>query len=96
MRGRRPGLIVFAVDELRPPLTERLPARRQLFLDVLVAVLLAAASSAEIAVSNRASPAGPGWTVVRYLAVAAACGALPFRRRFAAPVLASSPSPSRC
>ena len=75
------------MDELRPPLTERLPARRQLFLDVLVAVLLAAASSAEIAVSNRASPAGPGWTVVRYLAVAAACGALPFRRRFAAPVL---------
>ena len=87
MRGRRPGLIVIAVDELRPPLTERLPARRQLFLDVLVAVLLAAASSAQIAVSDRASPAGPGWTVVRYLAVAAACGALPFRRRFAAPVL---------
>ena len=45
------------------------------------------ASSAEIAGSDRASPAAPGWTVVRYLAVAAACGALPFRRRFAAPVL---------
>jgi signal transduction histidine kinase len=87
MRGRRPGLIVVAVDELRSPLTERLPARRQLFLDVGVAALLAAASSAQLAVSDRASPAGPGWTVARYLAVAAACGALPFRRRFAAPVL---------
>ena len=75
------------MDELRPPFTERLPARRQLFLDVLVAALLAAASSAEIAGSDRVSPAAPGWTVVRYLAVAAACGALPFRRRFAAPVL---------
>lgn len=56
-------------------------------LDVLVAVLLAAASSAEIAGSHRASPVGSGWIVVRYLAVAAACGALPFRRRYAAPVL---------
>jgi len=87
MRGRRPGLIVVAVDELRPPLTERLPARRTLFLDVLVAALLAAASSAQIAGSDQASPAGSGWIVVRYLAVAAACGVLPFRRRFAAPVL---------
>jgi signal transduction histidine kinase len=87
MRGRRPGFIVGAVDELRPPLTERLPARRQLFLDVGVAVLLAAASSAQIALGNRASPAAPDWTAVRYLAVAAACGALPFRRRLAAPVL---------
>src|SRR5579863_3134306 len=81
------GLIVMAVDELRPPLTERLLARRQLFLDVGVAVLLAAASSAQIAVSDQASPAGPGWTVARYLAVSAACGALPFRSRFPAPVL---------
>jgi signal transduction histidine kinase len=87
MRTRRPGLIVVAVDELRPPLTERLPAGRRLFLDVAVAVLLAAASAAEIAASHQASPAGPGWTVARYLAVVVACGALPFRRRFAAPVL---------
>ena len=77
----------MAVDESRPPLTQRLLARRQLFLDVGVAALLAAASSAQIAVSDRASPAGPGWTVARYLAVSAACGALPFRTRFAAPVL---------
>lgn len=75
------------MDELRPPLTERLPARRRLFLDVLMAALLAAALGAEIAVSNRALPAGPGWTVLRYLAVVAACGALPFRHRFAVPVL---------
>jgi signal transduction histidine kinase len=87
MRGRRPGLIVVAVDELRPPLTERLPVRWRLFPDVLLAVLLAAASAAEIAVSHRASPAAFGWTVVRYLAVAAACGAVPLRRRFATPVL---------
>jgi signal transduction histidine kinase len=77
----------MAVDELRPPLTERRLARRQLFLDVGVAVLLAAASSAQIAVSDRAAPAGPGWTVARYLAVAAACGTLPFRTRLPAPVL---------
>jgi signal transduction histidine kinase len=75
------------MDELHPPLTERLPARRQLFLDAGVAVLLAAASSVQIAVSDQTSPTGPGWTVARYLAVAAACGALPFRRRFAALVL---------
>lgn len=50
-------------------------------------MLLAAASSAQIAVSDGVPPAGLGWTVVRYLAVLAACGALPFRRRFAAPVL---------
>jgi signal transduction histidine kinase len=87
MRSRRPGLIVGPVDELRPPLTERPPARRQLYLDVALAVLLAAASSAQIAFGNRGVPVGAGWTVVRYLAVAAACGALPFRRRFAVPVL---------
>lgn len=75
------------MDELRPPLTERLPVRWRLFLDVLVAVLLAAASAAQLAASHPAPPAAPGWTVVRYLAVVAACGALPFRRRFAAPVL---------
>jgi signal transduction histidine kinase len=88
MRARRPGLIVVAVDELRPPLTERLPVRRPLFLDVVVAVVLAAGSIAEIAAGHQVSPVGPGWTVVRYLAVVAACGALPFRRRFPAPVLA--------
>jgi signal transduction histidine kinase len=86
MRGRRPGLIVVAVDELRPPLTERFPVRWRLFLDVGVAVLLAVASAGQIAASHPV-PAGPGWTAVRYLAVAAACGALLFRRRFAAPVL---------
>jgi signal transduction histidine kinase len=75
------------VEELRPPLTERLPLRRRLFLEVVVAVLLAAASSAQIAASHLGLPAGPGWTVVRYVAVGVACGALPFRRRFAAPVL---------
>jgi signal transduction histidine kinase len=75
------------VDELRTPLTEPLPARRRLYLDIGVAVLLAAASSAQIAGVHRTSPAGSGWTMVRYLAVAAACGALPFRRRFAVPVL---------
>jgi hypothetical protein len=75
------------VEELRPPLTERLPLRRRLLLEVVVAVLLAAASSAQIAASHQGLPAGPGWTVVRYVAVAVACGALPFRRRFTAPVL---------
>ena len=87
MRSPRPGLIVGAVDELHSPLTERPPARRQLFLDVAMAALLAAASSAQIAFGNRGVATGPGWTMVRYLAVAAACGALPFRRRFVAPVL---------
>ncbi|HEV2253786.1 MAG TPA: histidine kinase [Streptosporangiaceae bacterium] len=75
------------MDELRLPFTERLPVRWRLFLDVLVAVLLAAASAAQLAASHPAPPAAPGWTAVRYLAVVAACGALPFRRRFAAPVL---------
>ena len=75
------------MDKARPPLTERLPGRRQLLPDVAVAVLLAAVSGAEIAVSHQVSPAGPGWTAVRCLAVAAACGALPFRSRFPVAVL---------
>src|SRR5580658_10407183 len=32
-------------------------------------------------------PAGQAWVVVRYLAVALACGSLPFRRRFPMAVL---------
>jgi signal transduction histidine kinase len=87
MRGQRPGLIVVAVDELRPPLTERPPGRRQLVLDIGMAVLLAAASAAQIAFGRQASFATPAWTAVRCLAVAAACGALPLRRRFPTPVL---------
>jgi signal transduction histidine kinase len=75
------------VEELRPPLTERPPGRRQIVLDILVAVLLAAASAAQIAFDHQASFATPAWTAVRYLAVAAACGALPLRRRFPKPVL---------
>jgi signal transduction histidine kinase len=88
MRGLRPGFIVVAVDELSAPRTEWLPVRRPLLLDVVVAAVLAAGSIAQIAAGHQASPAGPGWTVMRYLAVVAACGALPFRHRFPAPVLA--------
>ncbi len=75
------------MDELHLPFTERLSTRRQLVLDVVLAALLAAASSAQIAAGGLMVPAGSGWTVLRYLAVAAACGSLPFRRRFPGPVL---------
>ncbi len=75
------------MNELRLPFTERLSTRRRLVLDVLLAALLAAASSAQVAADHQMLPVGPGWMVLRYLAVAAACGSLPFRRRFAVPVL---------
>jgi signal transduction histidine kinase len=75
------------MEELRLPLTERLSAPRLLVLDVVLAALLAAASSAQIAAGGLTLPAGSGWIVLRYLAVAAACGSLPFRRRFPGPVL---------
>ncbi len=81
------GLWSSVMDELRLPLAERLSTRRRLVLDGVLAALLAAASSAQIAASGLMLPAGSGWIVLRYLAVAAACGSLPFRRRFPGPVL---------
>ncbi len=64
-----------------------IPARRLVQLDAALAVLLLLATLRTI---NRHSsaPIGVGWDVVRCTAAGAACGALLFRRRYPAVVLA--------
>ncbi len=74
------------MDDLRLPITERLSARQWTGVDVVLAAVLAAASVFSVALVGGTTPAG-SWTVVRYLAVVAACGSLLFRRRFPLVVL---------
>ena len=83
--GRR-ALSSLVMDDLRLPITERLSARQWTGVDVVLAAVLAAASVFSVALVGGTTPAG-SWTVVRYLAVAAACGSLLFRRRFPLVVL---------
>lgn len=75
------------MNDLRVPFAERLSARQWVLVDVVVALLAWAALLGAIRVNGPGTPAGLGWTVVRYLAVGAACASLPFRRRFPVAVL---------
>ncbi len=75
------------MEDLRLPLAQRLSFRQWVILDVVVALLLAFASAKDVAFSPHRVPAGDGWVVLQCIAVGAACGSLPFRRRFPMPVL---------
>ncbi len=75
------------MEKLRQPLAERLSPRQWVILDVGVATLLAFASVKAVAFSPHRVPAGDSWVVLQYAAAGAACGSLPFRRRFPIPVL---------
>jgi signal transduction histidine kinase len=70
------------MDDPQVPFAEPLPARQWALVDVVAAVLTGLLWAATIAVSGPATPAGPGWTVARYLAAGAACASLMFRWRF--------------
>jgi signal transduction histidine kinase len=69
------------------PLAERLSARQWILVDIVVAVLVYAASAGEILGGGPAAPSGAGWIAARALAVGVACASLPFRRRFPIVVL---------
>ncbi|MDA8286653.1 MAG: hypothetical protein M0Z42_25905 [Actinomycetota bacterium] len=75
-------------EDLRLPFTERLSVRQWILIDVVVAAGLAAVSLGQIHHDHSPSLVGPGWNVVRYLAVASACVPLPFRRHAPMAVLA--------
>jgi signal transduction histidine kinase len=76
------------MDDLTMPFAEPLPARRWTLVDVAAAVLTGVAWwAAATKVGGPTMPAGAGWTVVRYLAVGAACASLMFRWRFPVAVL---------
>jgi signal transduction histidine kinase len=77
----RKDLSSEVMDDAPLPLAERLSARQWALIDMVLVALLAAASLFSIALGGQTTPAGLAWTVVRYLAVAAACGSLLFRRR---------------
>jgi signal transduction histidine kinase len=81
------GSNVTEMEDLRLPFTQRISARQWVAIDVVLAVLLAAASASRVAFGPHSPPAGQAWVAVRYLAVALACGSLPFRRRFPIAVL---------
>ena len=64
-----------------PPLTQRLLTAALVAIDVLVALLLAAASILATALGRAATPRrGPG-NAIRYVAILVACLGLPLRRR---------------
>ncbi|MGH3226272.1 MAG: sensor histidine kinase [Streptosporangiaceae bacterium] len=67
------------MDELRLPLIKRVSARQWAVLDIVLAIAFFAQAAA---VGTRGPLDGAAWGTVRYLAVAAACAALPFRHRF--------------
>jgi signal transduction histidine kinase len=69
------------------PLAERLSARQWVLVDIVVAVLVYAASATEIHVGDPTAPSGAGWVAARTLAVGVVCLSLPFRRRFPIAVL---------
>jgi signal transduction histidine kinase len=81
------GSNVTEMEDLRLPFTQRVSSRQWVAIDVVLAVLLAARSASRVAFGPHNLPAGEAWVVVRYLAVALACGSLPFRRRFPMAVL---------
>jgi signal transduction histidine kinase len=58
------------------------PAPQRALVDVIAAVLTAVAWATQIAAGGPVMPAGPGWTVVRYLAAGAACASIVCRWRF--------------
>jgi signal transduction histidine kinase len=71
------------MDDPQAGSAEPLPARRWALVDVVAAVLTAVAWWGTAAkVGGPVTPAGLGWTVVRYLAAGAACASLMFRWRF--------------
>jgi signal transduction histidine kinase len=76
------------MDDPQVPFAELLSARRWALVDVVAAVLIWLPLAAVIAVGGPGTPAGPGWTVVRYLAAAAGCASVMFRRRFPVAMLA--------
>jgi len=70
------------MDDPQVPFAGPLSARQWALVRVVAVVLTGLFWVAEIAVSGPVTPAGPWWTVVRYLAAGAACASLIFRRRF--------------
>ncbi|HEY1738038.1 MAG TPA: sensor histidine kinase [Acidimicrobiia bacterium] len=70
-----------------PVTGSRIPERRWIEFDVALAAVLYLASLRTI-VRQTGDPTGASWDVVRVVAAAIACGALPFRRRHPAAVLA--------
>jgi signal transduction histidine kinase len=70
------------MDEgLSLPLTQRLSRAPWIAIDVLVAMMLAAASILATALEERQVPSGGRWDAIRYGAILVACFALPLRRR---------------
>jgi signal transduction histidine kinase len=69
------------MDDPQVPLAEPLSAPRWALVDFVAAGLLALAWAPLIVLGTPSTPAGPGWTVIRYLAAAAACASLMFRWR---------------
>jgi len=70
------------MDDPQVPFAEPLSARKWALVDVVAAVLTWLLWAIVIAVGRHDTPAGPGWTLARYLAAGAACASLMFRRRF--------------
>jgi signal transduction histidine kinase len=75
------------VDDGLPARLRQLTGRQQIALDSLLAAALAGTSAVTSGDLHASGPHGVGFTVVRYLAVAAACVPLPARRRWPGPVL---------
>jgi signal transduction histidine kinase len=69
------------MDDPQVPFAEPLSSGQWALVRVVAVVLTGLAWAAEIAVAGPVTPAGPWWTVVRYLAAGAACASLIFRRR---------------
>lgn len=78
------------MEEQPLPFTQRLSARHWVGLDVVLAAIFAAGSAGAVVIGRHGAPSGSGFVAVRYLVVAAACGALPLRRRHPKVVLAVS------
>src|ERR1700678_358748 len=70
------------MSDLQVPSAEPPPASWWVLVDVVAAVLTAVAWANLIAAGGPVVPAGPAWTVVRYLAAGAACASIVFRWRF--------------
>jgi signal transduction histidine kinase len=75
------------MNDPQVPSAEPPPAPWWVLVDVVAAVLTAVAWANLIAAGGPVMPAGPGWTVVRYLAAGAACASIVFRWRFPAAAL---------
>jgi signal transduction histidine kinase len=70
------------MDDPQVPFAEPLSGPRWALVDVVAGVLTGLAWATAIAFGGPVSPAGPGWTAVRYLAAGAACASVMFRWRF--------------